>query len=467
MKLSVKAFTPSCLVVSLAMILGLAGWKAFADEAAPAKPAGLNPAQIGPPNPISQNKPAPGPTPGPAPQTSQAPQTPTPPIPAPPAPAPGKTPANNPGAPPPVKAGAPASPIRLSTGPVTSPATPASATAASQATGSGKFAPILPPKDYSPPVMEIPEKRFDFGSIFKGDEIVHRYLVANKGGSPLIIQNIKPSCGCTYVSHDKVIPPQGNGYITLKLDTSRLRAGEQTKTAEVVSNDPKSPKDRLYMQGKVVTAYKITPENPRIEAVVGSKQASTVVTLEKEVQQPFKVVSVKSQNNRILSDLQETKAGQAYRLNLTAVPDPNSKIPSYSERVNIEVEGEGGKKINQEISVSVQFKERITVNPRTIWFQRNEVKDLREKKTPAVSKTVTVKNETPGEFKFKITQLEVKEGDFKVTQETVKDGDEYRVIISLEKLPEDPNVKSIKGNIVIHTDDPSNKEIQMRVIAYI
>ncbi len=457
MKLSVKAFIPSGLVVSLAVMIGLAGWKAFADEAAPAKPAGLNPAQIGPPNPVSQSQPAPAPTPGPA------AKTPIPQIPAPPAPTPGRAPANNPGATNPVKPGAPASPLRLSSGPVTSPAARAGV---SQTTGSGRFAPILPPKDYSPPVMEIAEKRFDFGSVFKGDEVVHKFQVENKGGSPLILQNIKPSCGCTYVSHDKIISPNGTGFITLKIDTSRLHAGDQTKTAEVVSNDPKSPKDRLYMQGKVVTAYKITPENPRIETVVGAKQASTLVTLQKEVQQPFKVISVKSQNNRILSDLVETKAGETYQLNLTAVPDPNSKIPSYSERVNIEVEGEGGKKINQEIYVSVQFKERITANPRTVWFQRNEVKDLREKKTP-VSKTVTVKNETPGEFKFKITQLEVKEGDFKVTQETVKDGDEYRVIITLEKLPEDPNVKSVKGNIVIHTDDPSNKEIQMRVIAYI
>jgi hypothetical protein len=359
----------------------------------------------------------------------------------------------------------------------------------------GRLAPVLPPKDYAPPVLFIENAKHDFGSVFLGEEVTHTFTLHNKGGSNLVISQIKPSCGCTYVDHDKVIAPGKSGSVTLKIDTRRLRAGKQAKTAEVFSNDPKAPKEKLLIEGSVATIFTVNPEYPRIEAVRGTANPSTVIALEKTVDKPFKVSGVSVVKtpaapgstaappaDRLAATLTEKAPGKTYEIAVTALTQENDKANNFYEKLNVDIVDEStGKKLTQEISVTVRFQDRISVNPRTVWFRRNEVQPAAaaadaSAPVPAPApapaapaptvKTVTLKSEVPG-FKFKITKVESSDPHFSVTQSAVRDGEEYQVNVKIEKLPEDPKIKSMKGDIKVSTDDPANPEITFRVIAYL
>jgi hypothetical protein len=330
----------------------------------------------------------------------------------------------------------------------------------------GKFAPVLPPKDYSPPVLVLAETSFDFGTVFKGEEVIHKFTVENTGGSDLLLNKIKPSCGCTYVDHDKKIAPGAKGIVTLKVNTSKLRPGKQAKRADIFSNDPKNPKQQVTIKGVISTAFKAEPAAPRFEILRGVK-STQIVKLTKTSKMEFKIKEVKTQNQRVAVELKEIKADQEYELLVTANPDEDNKNPYLSDRIIIEVEGADGRTMSQDIPVTIRFKDIVSVTPRTLYFRRNEVKPLREKKVPTITKVVTVKSEGGEDHVFKITGVEVTEKAFKTKLETVKEGKEYKITVELDALPEDATVRSLKSDLKITTDEPSKPEISMRVLAFI
>lgn len=86
------------------------------------------------------------------------------------------------------------------------------------------------------PVIEFDELTFYFGAINEGDKVSHTYQVKNTGQAPLIIQDVKPSCGCTVPDWTKTpIPMNGTGYVKIEFD-SKGKEGIQGKTLAVTAN---------------------------------------------------------------------------------------------------------------------------------------------------------------------------------------------------------------------------------------
>jgi hypothetical protein len=361
-------------------------------------------------------------------------------------------------------------------------APPAAAASGGAATAQKKahFAPVLPSKDYSPPVLYIDQPKYDFGDVFKGDIVSHRFEIENKGGAPLVIQKVKPSCGCTLLSEatmDKVISPGSKGGFELKIETSRLAPGHQQKYADVSSNDPKQAQFRVFIQGKIDTLLKVDPEQPKIQTVKGKGQGQTEITLTKNTSGEPKVLGAKSQSGRLLVELKEEQPGQRWKLLVKTNYGPQDTQSYFSESIQCEVQLPE-KKMTQDVPVTVIVKDRIEINPRSLYFKKSDFQPLKDKGTPT-EKMVEVKTILDEPYKFQITNIKIEDPDnfFKVKQETVKDGREYKLVITIDKLPEMPAPaagagpaatpqKSMKGNIVLTTDDPNMKEISIRCIAF-
>ncbi len=84
--------------------------------------------------------------------------------------------------------------------------------------------------------IKFEELEHDFGKIKAGEVISHVFKFTNTGTEPLIIDNVKPSCGCTTPEWSKdPVPPGGTGFIKAVFD-SKGREGTQSKTITVKSN---------------------------------------------------------------------------------------------------------------------------------------------------------------------------------------------------------------------------------------
>ena len=81
---------------------------------------------------------------------------------------------------------------------------------------------------------------FDFGEIPAGTPVDARFLLENKGDTPLLISNVKTSCGCTASNYSKEpIAPGMESNITATYNAKK--PGPFTKTISVFTNFSDEP----------------------------------------------------------------------------------------------------------------------------------------------------------------------------------------------------------------------------------
>ena len=90
----------------------------------------------------------------------------------------------------------------------------------------------------------------DYGIIEKGSNGVRDFIFTNDGNSPLIITNVKSTCGCTIPKKpEKPILPGETDKIQVKYDTKRV--GFIRKSISVTSN-ASNPNVILKITGQVI-----------------------------------------------------------------------------------------------------------------------------------------------------------------------------------------------------------------------
>ena len=94
----------------------------------------------------------------------------------------------------------------------------------------------------------------NYGEIAKGSDGVRVFTFTNTGNAPLIISEVKSSCGCTVPKKpDGPIAPGESNTIQVKSDTNRV--GPIRKTVTVYSN-AEEPVKALKIKGEVLAAGK-------------------------------------------------------------------------------------------------------------------------------------------------------------------------------------------------------------------
>ena len=93
----------------------------------------------------------------------------------------------------------------------------------------------------------------NFGKVKEGEKVAHTFEVLNTGKADLLLQNVKPSCGCTTPNYEKKpIRPGKKGTIEVVFDT-KGRPGKQRKTVMVVTNT-EPPNTVLFFTCEVTPA---------------------------------------------------------------------------------------------------------------------------------------------------------------------------------------------------------------------
>jgi Protein of unknown function (DUF1573) len=101
------------------------------------------------------------------------------------------------------------------------------------------------------PKAVVPEPVADLGTVDRGETVTHDFVVRNEGDAPLELLEVRPGCGCTVASFDKVIAPGASGKVHAELDTSSIRSGSTMKAISVVTNDPDNAQLQLTLMVKI------------------------------------------------------------------------------------------------------------------------------------------------------------------------------------------------------------------------
>jgi hypothetical protein len=123
------------------------------------------------------------------------------------------------------------------------------------------------------PVITFSEKEFSFGTIRASSGILtHDFKFSNTGKIPLIINDVKASCGCTVPEWPREpILPGRTGIIKVSFDPEK-QSGSFSKTVQVSSNAD-MPVMTLFVKGVVVPseevddAYKFTIGELRLQTI--------------------------------------------------------------------------------------------------------------------------------------------------------------------------------------------------------
>ena len=105
--------------------------------------------------------------------------------------------------------------------------------------------------DQDLPSITFEEDTFDFGKIAEGQVVNYTFTFENSGKAPLLISDVKTTCGCTVPKTwpKEPIQPGEGGVIEVSFDSAR-RNGFQKKKITVMSNTVPS-KNYIYLTGEV------------------------------------------------------------------------------------------------------------------------------------------------------------------------------------------------------------------------
>lgn len=104
---------------------------------------------------------------------------------------------------------------------------------------------------FSAQTISFENTTIDYGNI-KTKSNGHRiFTFKNTGDKPLILSNVRASCGCTVPEWEQSpVLPGKTGQIKVEYNTNIQ--GNFKKSIEVYSNDPKKSRSILFIQGNVI-----------------------------------------------------------------------------------------------------------------------------------------------------------------------------------------------------------------------
>ncbi|WP_192820737.1 DUF1573 domain-containing protein [Rufibacter sp. LB8] len=95
---------------------------------------------------------------------------------------------------------------------------------------------VVAPKVVEGPSIQLEEEKFDFGNIKQGDVVEHTFTFTNNGSQPLVIKNVRTTCGCTATDYPKTaIQPGQTASLTARFNSAGKK-GPQNKVITIDSN---------------------------------------------------------------------------------------------------------------------------------------------------------------------------------------------------------------------------------------
>ena len=301
----------------------------------------------------------------------------------------------------------------------------------------------------APPKIEVPEQEYDFGELYEDKMAVHEFTVKNTGGSPLVIERVAKSCGCTVANYDEEIPPGGEGKVAIRV---RLKGftGSVIKTATVFCNDPATNRVVLTIKGKVKTYLNVQPSHLFFRGRAEDLQPVRVdVTSESG---PFTITKLQSNiEDQIEYRKEEIEPGKHYVIEV-ANKAPRGK---YHGQISIATDNPGWPEV--QLRVLAMIETTISVRPSTVYVGK-----FREDK-PIVIGRVKLKHQKNADFT--ITRLEYDQTLLKITEHPAKSG--KGLTLEVEPLLDNiPNKERRKTDIKIETDaEPGETHIVQVEIA--
>ncbi len=94
------------------------------------------------------------------------------------------------------------------------------------------------------------EDEFEFPAMEQGESVMHSFYFVNSGDAPLVLTEVKGSCGCTGVEYpEHPILPGEKGKIDAEVSTATKKVGRTFKVRVYVSSNAIANRVTLTLKG--------------------------------------------------------------------------------------------------------------------------------------------------------------------------------------------------------------------------
>jgi len=283
------------------------------------------------------------------------------------------------------------------------------------------------------PKAVVAEPIADVGSVAKGDNAAHDFVLKNDGTGDLQITNVQPACGCTVARYDKTIAPGKTGMVHVVVDTTTF-SGAIAKYVNVFTNDPDNPQIQLTVKAKVEPYIAIKPGYARFIVVRGEAQQGVITqSLSATDGQSFDITGVDSPMPALKvtyheatgKDRQPDAKGKQWRVDM-ALSNDTAPVGAIATYVTVHTTHPKQKLV--EIPVSGFVRPIIAVTPPVADFGKLDLKE-------------------PRRFTFNVKNYATE--PIKLT--SVDPGRHYSVHLTLRP---DMAKGPFEGKLMVHTDSP-------------
>lgn len=255
---------------------------------------------------------------------------------------------------------------------------------------------------------------------------------------------------------DRIIPPGGEGRITLELKTDEDQ-GQIAKSANVFSNDPRQPEFIIGLKGTIWAPVLITPRHAKLYGILGDS-VETAVDLRGQKEEPL-IVELASVSipDEVEVALREVEKGRSYELHIrnkvqedTSYKGEIKLTTNYPERPEIQI------RIHGDICPPVE------VRPKTLNFgglSADRIQMLREKEMAIRRPVLVVLNKGHG---LDVSKAEFEKSLFKVISvKPLQVGRQVELQIEaiLDKLKRGLNVDRLR----IYTNQPDGEILEVPI----
>lgn len=309
------------------------------------------------------------------------------------------------------------------------------------------------------PSILVEEASYDFGTVYEGDEVQHAYAVKNTGDADLVLTKVKTSCGCTVAEYtEEPIPPGGEGVVDIVFKT-RSKKGSQKKSIFVHTNDPRTPQQKLFIQGHVQPEFWIEPRD-RIDLGVierGETIEPQVVTVKWLADLDVDITGIVIRNDAISVEQEPWEDGEHKGAKLTVKVDDVAALLRAGQvsRVNesIQIQTDNPKFARQFLFVSGRIKREVLVKPHAITFGVAKPGENAERRLQVL-----------GEDGFQLTEPQLECGleyvDF--TTKELPNGGGYEIVATL-RVDDAPQGTFFRDQLKIRTNSTDVPELDVLV----
>jgi hypothetical protein len=319
-----------------------------------------------------------------------------------------------------------------------------------------KDATVFPKSEPNGPDLRFDSYRGDFGRVDEGDSLPYSFKCRNVGNADLVVSKVDTSCGdCLVpVNGPQTIPAGGEGEIKIIVMTAGQRRGV-AKTLYVNSDDPITPVVLLAVTGYVSSAQLIfSPESVNFGKPRRSETVSREVLIPRFEEDKIEVASVSSNTPYVTAKLSGCKYKGLPGCVVTATLKPGAPIGELKGTITIL--SNHPKQPKAEVPVTANIRGDVDLDRDSLFF--GLVKNSAERSKTAI--TIF----TVGKAPLKIEKIDSPLTCISVEVTPKTEGKEYTLTATLK---ETAPLGLIKGEVVIHTNNPDQPEIKVPVYGYV